>query len=537
MSSLCEKIGIVALLSMLAIAAVPPLAAQTTCSGSSEPYVFILFDTSGSMNWSPPCSAAQFANGDCDWICPSGDCFVPLQTDDPASKLYQAKEALYEVVADADSTLFGFATFNQDDLRVRDKHWLYTASVLQPDGNPGNFVTLLSGTPFPGSGAEEVFGATWPCDEGSGDKEKGCWGSPSKVADLDDPWELGRTQRLPKLGRDMNEETIIYVRDPNDDQRYKVVYRPVTLLPSGLANAYGNASFAADIELRLCTNTSSNCSSTLIERQIVYYDLVSDFLSWDNGARRTAPADGFFNQSNAGDANALNTCAGWDGNDDTVDDLYQGYDLRFPTFPNPPPLRFDLDGDGTAETEDFTFGDVVPLDWEDDHQQDVLVRLAPNASTYPLAPDFRVATYLSDARQPGESFLRLENEAERPIMADGSTPIGNALRDFRDYYGGSFSSPGFIDIAEALDPEIDCRQKILIVLSDGENTCSGPSPCSEAAALYEQYGVLVYAVGFGISSPGSSLTCIAENGGTGDPLFPQTRQELVDALSSILDLD
>src|SRR3954466_3219604 len=59
-------------------------------TSSGDPYLFILLDTSGSMNWAPKTS------GTCD----SGDCFVPLQADDPASKLYQAKQSLYEVLSD-----------------------------------------------------------------------------------------------------------------------------------------------------------------------------------------------------------------------------------------------------------------------------------------------------------------------------------------------------------------------------------------------------------------------------------------------------
>ncbi|MCC6175682.1 MAG: hypothetical protein IT305_10295, partial [Chloroflexi bacterium] len=65
---------------------------------STKPYVFILLDTSGSMNWSPKCTATQVANGDCTFLCPTGDCKVPRDGDDPNSKFRQAKEGLYEVL-------------------------------------------------------------------------------------------------------------------------------------------------------------------------------------------------------------------------------------------------------------------------------------------------------------------------------------------------------------------------------------------------------------------------------------------------------
>ncbi|MGD2115805.1 MAG: hypothetical protein PVG07_12170, partial [Acidobacteriota bacterium] len=148
--------------------------------GVGRPYVFILFDTSGSMHWSPKCTQEQLDRGECDVLCPTGDCFVPRNGDDRSSKLYQAKEALYEVIQAVDSVDFGFATYNQDELRVDAKHWLY-----RPQGGG---VDLGTGDAFPVPGAMEVFGDQWPCDTGRGDDNIGCY--PAAPADLDDPWEL-----------------------------------------------------------------------------------------------------------------------------------------------------------------------------------------------------------------------------------------------------------------------------------------------------------------------------------------------------------
>lgn len=102
----------------------------------ADPYLFILLDTSGSMNWSPKGTS-----------CPSGDCFVPLQADDAGSKFYQAKEALYEVLTDPGlpKVALGFATYNQDQLAMTQKHWLYEAA--------GNGVLLTGGTYFPAAGS------------------------------------------------------------------------------------------------------------------------------------------------------------------------------------------------------------------------------------------------------------------------------------------------------------------------------------------------------------------------------------------------
>ena len=65
---------------------------------ATRPYMFVLLDTSGSMNWSPKCTADQVAAGICTYRCDTGDCSTPRNGDDPASKFRQAKEALYEVL-------------------------------------------------------------------------------------------------------------------------------------------------------------------------------------------------------------------------------------------------------------------------------------------------------------------------------------------------------------------------------------------------------------------------------------------------------
>ncbi len=41
---------------------------------TSDPFVFILFDTSGSMHWSPQCTQEQFDGGICSFLCPTGSC-------------------------------------------------------------------------------------------------------------------------------------------------------------------------------------------------------------------------------------------------------------------------------------------------------------------------------------------------------------------------------------------------------------------------------------------------------------------------------
>src|SRR5437764_3790089 len=100
-----------------------------------KPYVYIVLDTSTSMNLAPATNA---------WLPASGD--------DPGSKFQQIKQALFQVfnevyLANGDVVHFGFATFNQDDLRVRGKHWLYKVTSISnplPIGYPivGNVLTF-----------------------------------------------------------------------------------------------------------------------------------------------------------------------------------------------------------------------------------------------------------------------------------------------------------------------------------------------------------------------------------------------------------
>jgi len=76
---------------------------------SAKPYLFLVLDTSSSMNMKVG----------------SGQIPLPGGGDNPDSRIYAAKQALYNVFANVDDVAFGFATFNQDHASVRSKHWIY----------------------------------------------------------------------------------------------------------------------------------------------------------------------------------------------------------------------------------------------------------------------------------------------------------------------------------------------------------------------------------------------------------------------------
>ncbi|MEM7480608.1 MAG: PilC/PilY family type IV pilus protein [Acidobacteriota bacterium] len=74
-------------------------------SQEATPYVFILFDTTGSMNW-PPDRAVDLPEG----------------VDSTNSRMYQAKQAIYSVLSTVDNVNFGWGTFpNHNELRVASK--------------------------------------------------------------------------------------------------------------------------------------------------------------------------------------------------------------------------------------------------------------------------------------------------------------------------------------------------------------------------------------------------------------------------------
>lgn len=499
--ALCFALGLGGFVNL---ATARPAAAQD-CSAVA-PYVFILFDTSGSMNWGPPCSQAELDAGFCAARCDSYDCWVPLQGDDPGSKLYQAKQALYEVLSNTTGVQLGFGTFNQDALFARGKHWTYQA------GGPG--ITIPGWGPFPSAGSRDVFGTLWNCDNGNGDYDIGCYSA--SPADLIDGWELARMQQLPKLGKSFTEAVTFYVRQSGIV--YRVRYAPASFVAPGSAVTVNESVWR-------CLN--SGCTTTTSLGQVnIPFTPVAEMLTWDNGAttlRRNNPQLTYFSQV-AADANATNTCSGWEPNTDGTADPYTAsglsYNLHWPTTTD-------------ARGVEFSFGDVIPEDWQTSHTDDVLRRLSPS---HPAPPDFRVAPFLENQTLGTQTFLRLKNISIRPLVAAGSTPQGNTLQAFRTWWSGCSSyfciGGGWNGIAQMQDPDWLCRRHYLIVLGDGEETCNG-DPCAQASALFS-YGIKTYAVGFGVvDQTFSKLACMAENGGTTAPYTPRTRQDLVDTLTAI----
>jgi hypothetical protein len=508
----------VLLLSLVAgpiLAQLPPECGTTQPLAS--PYVFILFDISGSQNHAAACTQAEYDAGQCAYVCSGAQCHTPMQADHPGSKWTQTRQALYDVLSDYNDVNFGFATFpNHDLLRVRAKHWLYQADTAGP-------VIPGGGGAFPAAGAQEVFGLTWPCTAGASD---GC--ANTTPADLNDAWEVTRVRRLPKGGDAFTQTSDVYLR-VGASTVYKVRYAPVA------GGALGSPLQTVVTTWRC---SGPNCSTTtLIGSQAVSWTPVGDFLSWENAAStasRNQPYS-YFNQPTVAAATAAGLCPAsngtWEPNGDDNGDAYVQpgqwpylmYSLKQPTDAS--------DSRGSF----FSTGDVIPLDWLDPHQDDLLVRLAPNLVFDPLAtPDFRTASYFQDHAAPGEDFLRLRNEPARPMIPLGLTPLARSIRAFRAWYDGCLngsgcsSATGWNDVAATQDPEWGCRRTHLLIITDNVDECPSFDPCADISSLSNQADVTTSIIAVGMSY-NSQINCIAHDG-RGEPFYPKTRQQIEDSL-------
>lgn len=512
-------------------------------------------------------------------LCPRGDCYSPLNGDDPRSKFYQAKQALFEVIESTADIHFGLGSYEQDNGRLMAKHWLYRVREFKPTPDfpadtTQDFFWDNTPKPFPGVDNAYVFGngAPYNSNNGNGDGwncasfgnypgkfdsggnldaegdagRVGCFFN--EPADWDNPWEMERFRRTPKLGLDGDVDTTLWLR--RDGTTYRVVFKRV-LKSDGTPYKYSDPFIPVNIERTNCS--SSSCSGGTTVTKTVYLDLVSDYGAWDLDLQRfPMRGGGFFDNDRTLDAG--NTCSGLEPNDDTDanvdpsigfsnDDTWWDYAFKWPTSLDPRgDSLVDVDGNALPRVDWFDTGDFVPLDWTATNRQIILDRLAPNLVSGGTAPDFRTAVYwqdeylsASDPNDENNRRLRLKDEAKRPFLSYGSTPIGASLRDFRIWYAGLDNTPdegGWSGVAAERDLDWACRQKYVLFLTDGNETCGG-DPCDAAGQLRDE-GVRTYVVGFGLDDNSSNLGCIAERGGTNKPILPRNKDELVQALEDIL---
>jgi len=165
-----------------------------------------------------------------------------------------------------------------------------------------------------------------------------------------------------------------------------------------------------------------------------------------------------------------------------------------------------------------------------------------------------------DSSQPADRAYRLEEDAKEVAVTASCTPLAGALLDAYNYFVKSVFPP---PTSGAPDPAIDCRNYIIVFITDGHDE-AGSDPCTGgtsgggpagdlgAVTLPESApgrrtiaagldpsvrvtGIPVYVVGLN-TNPAffPALNCIATN--SGGKLFPVTdRAGLLSVLESLLD--
>lgn len=579
-------LGLTAALAMLVMGGllVPAADADDTDlfrSSFGKPYLFIFFDTSSSVNNQPDQQRPVPANGD-----------------DPQSIFRSAKRVFHDVFTQVEAdnpgaVHYGFASYNQDEMRIRGKHWLYEVAAGSPAVSFG-----VDGPTYPDPGELLVFGAHFPVEtqgrtpdfsggQGSMGPEQGDANGPEATdagvlgncsgfgtADIGDSIQRTQINRFSKLHPvagatpglvgSMIPTTLHIV---SEGTLYKLVVSPKT----GLV---GDSTLTATFQLFDCADNPIGAPADvqLSEVQEFFYheQVHPDDFSLHN-PNSFEMTNGYWEYQ---DVQALATCGddspfgglGWEGN---YDGTFVSPDV------NPIPALSDVDSFGDMpecpagaadcnlrqptdvygqvhacheptepEWRARDFGDLIPFDWENTNAEAFFRRLAPNRATSPANPDFGVATYFTDV-PASDGFLRLKIPAQKPLTAFGGSPIGDALADWRCYYLGETQQgqgghkckqpnpafgAGWDDLAAACDSEFGCRKVYQIIITDGENNCSGEDPAADAANLQRQR-IESWVINFGgpLNSRLERLTNITggEYVEVGDP------QELEDELERI----
>ena len=539
------------LLALAALAVRPGLADDRDLlrDTQDDPYVFILLDLSGSMNWQP-----------------AGDAWAPASADDPNSKFYQAKSALFHVLQATDDIKFGFGTFNHDDTRALQKNYVYRLAEGQatPDWVTDSDTRLN----WPSVNEPITFGSPGSIDGGDNTLSSCNNGGPN-LNQTGNPYleARGEINRFPKLGfRGSATTTNEWFRSGVSGTTYRF-----TATFTRSSGDVGDDSIQVAVRMRRWGTGSGSCDSAgdtpaYDHTEVLRFDRYyvqdnrgvpftgsSQFLMWerDGDVGPSGEPAGFFDSSIAVEYNTGTNCNGWDPNSDSSSDDYGGENVRQPTFDDP------LNRCTTC----LDRGDVIPLDWNDDawltapnasvqytNRDLILTRLAPNLINDGLGatPDFRSAPYFQDTRSNG--ILNLRDDTERPLVAVGGTPIGASMASFRSWL------QGWRPVAAAQDSRFGCKKVTLLILTDGDETCNAATyPRDIALSLLDNYDVETYIIGFGLPLGGGntlvSTTCAGggqapdpdgpgplprpacTSSPTNDHLFlPNNEQELVNAL-------
>ena len=540
---------------------------------TAKPYLFLLLDTSSSMNLRFGPHAVADGHGD-----------------DPSSRLYGAKEALFTVFENVEDVNFGFAAMNQDGLRVHDTHWLYyldavppnwpfqgSAKLVWPIPDPDGLTTDLitedtdndkipdSGDGIPDGDTEGdvlVFGPKF-IDVSGNPVPGGTCQEPIAIDEDDGRAKVNAFARLGSLG---DEETVTWFRYGKGGNRkvYRVAFDRPELIPD---TALPNNSIGADnlyVTWKL-SGPVSNCSSVPAPTQFDFLMRQDPNLNRFVMVDRGVPAVGGNNPTEDTaalwpweDATIDNDCSsshpfsgkGWEGNYDADVAQLISEGLQAPAPPNVLESAdvYCLDQNNPATCvalkpmvgttlsplgRPLDYGDMIPFNWQDGgaNRDLMLQRLAPN---WPLEslPNFGVTYHLSTALNMSAEVLEPRLPGREPILAQGNTALAKAMNDFRCWYMGGkgrhadskcgdsayFESDGWSALACGRDPDYGCRRPYLIVISDGNDVCKGEDATADVSDMKSFSGISTWALNLGdpqgCQSGGGLHSIVQSSGGT-----------------------
>jgi hypothetical protein len=219
--------------------------------------------------------------------------------------------------------------------------------------------------------------------------------------------------------------------------------------------------------------------------------------------------------------------AAWSGDGSRVFGVPSGGPRTGPTGPSGCAARvlvvFDRSGSMAAS-------------WEDGSPRWRVAADALDAAIQPLASHLTVGAILFPSIEsgvPGECAPVDPVEAQLPYD-DGATFLA-AWRVLWDSPAVSGSTPldTAFDAASASLPTDDVVTAV-VLLTDGEPTCRGPTPATTHAAAWLARGIRTFVIGLPGTAGSATLEAIAAAGGTGAPISPSDAASLTSGLRSFL---
>lgn len=398
---------------------------------TADPFVFFLVDTSSSMNLSIADGAA-----------------LPLDGDDPDSRIYQVKKILYEVLEDEINVNYGLATFNQDELHIRAKHWLYEATTDVVWGGSGgpSFTWPLATVREVGDadgdgvareiltlGDQMVFGRRLlqvdPADGSLVDPPRllpaGDCTAGLDVTDAADRRFLNRFSKLGEPGA-VNPITPLWIRPDNVSDTFLLQVNLAsspdfdgdgTVDPNVVGNPRIAVTFTLFEILDNCSDLDVGDLNPVAEPQTVILRLVDQFLMNDqpSGGNNTEATVGvlYWTDAFATGVNGTSTPFSGKGIEGNYDSLWDPQETGVTVQDNDgkcigtgnneacvdPVLKIPSQRSASApNARELDRGDLLPWDWSGDNRDAFLRRLNPNHGSA-LPPEFGTAPYFRDVTE------------------------------------------------------------------------------------------------------------------------------------------